>query len=117
MIDRRQNVDSRRLGADDPPPRSQQSLLIALALAPAAAYVKSPSPARASTAVNSRAELESLAKNNGDFLGKTLGFWDPLGASTLDFWGLGEEGTVGRPRRGYRRGRKRLPRRAPRPHA
>ena len=41
------------------------------------------------------AELESLAKANGDFIGKTLGFWDPLGASKLDFWGLGEEGTVG----------------------
>merc|ERR1712022_69208 len=24
-----------------------------------------------------------------------IGFWDPLGATDLDFWGLGEEGTIG----------------------
>merc|ERR1719231_1965855 len=70
-----------------------QKFLVALALAPAAAYVKAPAP-KATVAVKN-AELESLAKANGDFIGKTLGFWDPLGASTLDFWGLGEEGTIG----------------------
>ena len=41
------------------------------------------------------AELEALAEANGDFLGSTLGFWDPLGVTNLDFWGLGEEGTIG----------------------
>ena len=36
-----------------------------------------------------------MAEANGDFLGSTLGFWDPLGVTNLDFWGLGEEGTIG----------------------
>jgi len=71
-----------------------QSLVLALALAPAAAYVQPVAP-KASVAVQGKADLEALAVNNGDFIGKTLGFWDPLGASSLDFWGLGEEGTVG----------------------
>jgi len=69
-------------------------LLLALALAPAAAYVASPAP-KASVAVNGKADLEALAQANPDFLGKTLGFWDPLGATNLDFWNLGEEGTIG----------------------
>ena len=30
-----------------------------------------------------------------DALGAAIGFWDPLGATDLDFWGLGEEGTIG----------------------
>ena len=28
-------------------------------------------------------------------LGKAIGFWDPLGALDTNFWGLGNEGTIG----------------------
>ena len=111
--------------------------LLALALCgSAAAYVAPTAPAKAASALNSKAELEALAEArprrrglslraplplfsrervaavrlvffqthhavrfasqaNGDFLGSTIGFWDPLGVTNLNFWGLGEEGTIG----------------------
>jgi len=37
----------------------------------------------------------ALAEANPDFLGKAIGFWDPLGALDSNFWGLGNEGTIG----------------------
>ncbi|KAJ1453546.1 chlorophyll a/b-binding protein, partial [Pelagophyceae sp. CCMP2097] len=38
----------------------------------------------------------ALAEANGDFLGRSIGFWDPLKlASEGDFWGLGNEATIG----------------------
>jgi len=41
-------------------------------------------------------DLVALAEANGDFLGKTIGFWDPLKlAQEGDFWGLGNEATIG----------------------
>merc|ERR1719188_2722284 len=69
-------------------------LVAALTLLPAAAAFVAPA-APAAQVAGGKADLEALAAANGDFLGKTLGFWDPLGASNLDFWNLGEEGTVG----------------------
>merc|ERR1719245_2019119 len=73
-----------------------QKLVLALCLGSAAAFVAPAAPAAPATQVaGGKADLEALAAANGDFLGKTLGFWDPLGASNLDFWNLGEEGTVG----------------------
>lgn len=35
------------------------------------------------------------AKSNPDKLGSALGFWDPLGLADSDFWGLGNEATIG----------------------
>ena len=85
-----------RLGAGPSPQETprRQKIVAALALSGAAAYVAPVAP-KATTALNSKAELEALAEGNGDFLGSTLGFWDPLGVTNLDFWGLGEEGTIG----------------------
>jgi len=71
-----------------------QSLLVALALAPAAAYVTPVAP-KAATGLQSKSELVALAESNTDALGKSLGFWDPLGLGDADFWGLGNEGTIG----------------------
>ena len=33
--------------------------------------------------------------SNTDALGQSMGFWDPLGLADGDFWGLGNEGTIG----------------------
>jgi hypothetical protein len=73
----------------------QARLLVALALCGTAAAYVAPQAPKSASALNSKAELEALAEANGDFLGSTLGFWDPLGVTNLDFWGLGEEGTIG----------------------
>mmetsp|Transcript_22699 Transcript_22699/g.75299 ORF Transcript_22699/g.75299 Transcript_22699/m.75299 type:complete len:256 (-) Transcript_22699:150-917(-) len=70
-------------------------LLVALALCGTAAAYVAPQAPKSASSLNSKAELEALAEANGDFLGSTLGFWDPLGVTNLDFWGLGEEGTIG----------------------
>merc|ERR1740138_66182 len=43
----------------------------------------------------SRQEMEALAEANPDFLGKSIGFWDPLGCLGLDFWNIGNEATIG----------------------
>merc|ERR1719472_786587 len=70
--------------------------LALLALPLAAAYVAPTSKVSSSSAVKAgQDDLAALAEANGDFLGKTLGFWDPLGISGQDFWNLGNEGTIG----------------------
>jgi len=73
-----------------------QTVILALALGSAAAFV-APAPAASSAALSGAGKetLVELAEANGDFLGKTIGFWDPLKVTDLNFWGLGEEGTVG----------------------
>ncbi|KAH8091473.1 chlorophyll A-B binding protein [Aureococcus anophagefferens] len=47
----------------------------------------------------SKADMADLAEANPDFLGSSLGLWDPLGAFprclSLDFWTLGNEATIG----------------------
>jgi len=47
------------------------------------------------TLQGAKEELVALAEANPDALGQKLGFWDPLGATNLDFWNLGTEGTIG----------------------
>jgi len=42
-----------------------------------------------------KADMEDLALANPDYLGANIGLWDPLNALDLDFWGLGNEGTIG----------------------
>ena len=71
-------------------------IAISLALlAPASAFM-APVPAAATTQLGAtKADMAALAEANPDFLGSSLGLWDPLGALNLDFWGLGNEGTIG----------------------
>ncbi|KAJ8601277.1 hypothetical protein CTAYLR_007748 [Chrysophaeum taylorii] len=72
-----------------------QAVVLALALTGASAFVAQP-PVSQSVAVNGVETLKDLAEANGDFLGKTIGFWDPLKlGSEGDFWGLGNEATIG----------------------
>merc|ERR1711934_372055 len=40
-------------------------------------------------------EMAALAEANPDFLGKSLGLWDPLNCLDFDFWSLGNEATIG----------------------
>jgi len=71
-----------------------QTTILALALGSASAFVAPAAPAAASS-MNSKQTLVDLAESNPDFLGKTIGFWDPLKVTDINFWGLGEEGTIG----------------------
>merc|ERR1712113_693622 len=48
-------------------------------------------PAASNVRMESVADLETLAEK----LNPKIGFWDPLGLSSADFWGAGEEATVG----------------------
>merc|ERR1719375_851923 len=43
----------------------------------------------------SKQEMAALAEANPDFLGKSLGLWDPLNCLDFDFWSLGNEATIG----------------------
>eukprot|EP00631_Chrysoreinhardia_giraudii_P004271 CAMPEP_0197421422 /NCGR_PEP_ID=MMETSP1170-20131217/6990_1 /TAXON_ID=54406 /ORGANISM="Sarcinochrysis sp, Strain CCMP770" /LENGTH=86 /DNA_ID=CAMNT_0042948659 /DNA_START=29 /DNA_END=286 /DNA_ORIENTATION=+ len=74
----------------------KQAVILGL-LAPAAAFVApGQSQATPKTVVQGKETLVGLAESNGDFLGKTIGYWDPfkLGEDG-DFWGLGTEATIG----------------------
>jgi len=71
-----------------------QTTVLALALGSAAAFV-GPAAQAPATAVNAgQGDLVALAEANGDQLGRNLGFWDPLGASSLDFFGLEQSGRL-----------------------
>jgi len=71
-------------------------LVLALALGVAAAFQPAKAPVTRTQPVQiTKDELIDLAESNTDALGATLGFWDPLGATNFDFFGLGEEGTIG----------------------
>jgi len=71
-------------------------LIVALALGCASAYVAPVAPAKATVAVQGKAEMVDLAESNPDFLGRTIGFWDPFNLiEEGDFWGLGNEATIG----------------------
>jgi len=79
--------------------------VIALALlAPAAAFVQQ-APVQSSSALaafggskkvgSAKDELIALAESNPDSFGASFGFWDPLGAADYNFWGMGNEATIG----------------------
>ena len=72
-------------------------LLVALALCgSASAYVAPVASSKAATQLaGAKDEVVDLALSNTDALGASLGFWDPLGVTNADFWGLGNEGTIG----------------------
>merc|ERR1719235_1134579 len=68
---------------------------LALALsAHALAYV-APKHNTVSVLSATKEDMAALAESNPDFLGQSLGLWDPLGCLNLDFWGLGNEATIG----------------------
>jgi len=62
-----------------------------LSLAPTALPVQRMHATPANVRMESIADLETLATK----LNPKVGFWDPLGLSSLNFWGAGEEATVG----------------------
>jgi len=68
-----------------------QTLIVALALGSASAFVNPSVPAAGTVMHESKDDLAVLAKE----LNPVIGFWDPIGATGLDFWGLGTEGTIG----------------------
>jgi hypothetical protein len=73
--------------------RPSQKLTVALACLPvAAAFVAPVAPVGASVKVQeSKADLEALAVK----LNPVVGFYDPLGLADADFWGRGNEYTIG----------------------
>ena len=102
-------------------PKSPQ-VTLALALCGSAAAYVAPAAKSAGVAMSaSKADMADLAEANPDFLGSSLGLWDPLGAFprpprsgpppaarvppahpvpplgclSLDFWTLGNEATIG----------------------
>ena len=71
-------------------------LLVALALCGSASAYVAPVASKAATQLaGAKDEVVDLALSNTDALGASLGFWDPLGVTNADFWGLGNEGTIG----------------------
>jgi hypothetical protein len=69
------------------------ALVLALTFGSAAAFAP-VAPAKASVKVAAaKDDLVALAEANTDSL--SPGFWDPLGCADIDFWGLGQEGTIG----------------------
>ena len=65
--------------------------LLALTAASAAAFAPSTVAPTKSNLASTKADLESLAKD----LNPTVGFYDPLNLAEKDFWGKGNEATIG----------------------
>merc|ERR1719217_1032339 len=57
--------------------------------------LSSQSPQPLTPCYASKQEMAALAEANPDFLGKSLGLWDPLNCLDFDFWDLGNEETIG----------------------
>ncbi|KAH8071436.1 chlorophyll A-B binding protein [Aureococcus anophagefferens] len=72
-----------------------KSAILALAISGASAYVAPQTKVSGSALAATKDEVVALAEANPDFLGQAIGFWDPLGALDTNFWGLGNEGTIG----------------------
>jgi hypothetical protein len=73
-----------------------QKIILALVLGSAAAFQPTArAPLRNVRVADAKDDLVDLAESNTDALGAAIGFWDPLGATNLDFWGIGNEGTIG----------------------
>jgi hypothetical protein len=65
-----------------------QKVLLALALSGAAAFVGPVTTSTTPVLNGAKEDLVALAESNTDAIGAGIGFWDPLGASNLDFFGL-----------------------------
>ena len=77
---------------NSPAPAPPQKLIAALAALPLASAFVAPAPAGASVKVQeTKADLEALAVK----LNPVVGFYDPLGLADADFWGRGNEYTIG----------------------
>jgi len=69
------------------------AVVLALAFGSASAFAP-VAPAKTSVKLASaKDDLIALAEANTDAL--SPGFWDPLGVAEIDFWGLGQDGTIG----------------------
>jgi len=67
-------------------------LVLALALIGAQAFAPVRTHRISKTVVSeTKSDLESLAVE----LNPIIGFWDPLGLANVDFWAIGNEGTIG----------------------
>merc|ERR1719235_2035820 len=70
---------------------STLSLSYASPAAPAGASLRHARPAAAPPLMETKADLEALAKD----LNPAVGFWDPLALSDYSFWGTSQEATIG----------------------
>merc|ERR1719197_2352321 len=50
-----------------------------------------PRPTRSAVSMDSQTDLEAFAKE----LNPVIGYWDPLNLARLDFWGQGDDATIG----------------------
>ena len=75
------------------------AIVLALTFGSASAFMGAPlraAPAKSSAlSMTTQEELAELAESNRDALGAGLGFWDPLGCSSMSFWTLSNEETIG----------------------
>merc|ERR1719231_1262028 len=69
--------------------------ILALAFGSASAFMARPAASRSALKMTTQDELIELAESNRDSLGAGLGFWDPLGCSSMSFWTLSNEETNG----------------------
>ena len=72
------------------------ALVLAAAFGNASAFMAArPAASRGALKMTTQDELVELAESNRDALGAGLGFWDPLGCSSMSFWTLSNEETIG----------------------
>jgi len=70
-------------------------LVLALCGSATAYVAPAAAPASATAMAATKDQMAGLAEANPDYLGASLGLWDPLGCLNLDFWTLGNEATIG----------------------
>ena len=71
-----------------------QKIVAALALSGASALVAPAAPRATVKVQETKADLERLCAENPTAL-PFEGIWDPLGCADFNFWGLGNEATIG----------------------
>ena len=69
-------------------------LVLALCGSATAYVAPAAAPASATAMAATKDQMAGLAEANPDYLGASLGLWDPLGCLNLDFWTLGNEATL-----------------------
>merc|ERR1719183_379730 len=69
------------------------AVVLALAFGSASAFAPQAPAKSAVKLAAAKDDLIALAEANTDAL--SPGFWDPLGVAEIDFWGLGQDGTIG----------------------
>ena len=75
-------------------PQRRQKIVAALALSGASALVAPAAPRATVKVQETKADLERLCAENPTAL-PFEGIWDPLGCADFNFWGLGNEATIG----------------------